>query len=337
MTSLRRSAFSDAEIVGAIVAPRSAGELAKQFGVSRQAMFLRLDRLRRAGRVEMTGDGRGARWTATTDVEFEWPLDAGIDEDTMWREFSEAWLAAHRTSDNAGRILRYAVTEMLNNALDHSSGSVVRLSARRDGDTLEVVIDDDGIGVWNSLVGHFALADPREAIAHLAKGQQTTFPERHSGQGIFFTSKAVDRFELDSEANRWTVDAARDDMSVGPGSGLRGTRVRLVLGTRATRTLKSVFDEFSEPGEPGIDRTTLKVRLSDRANAFVSRSEAKKLTAGLDDFSQVVLDFDGVVEVGQGFVDELFRVWARDHPQIELVPVNMNEDVTFMIRRGLTR
>lgn len=67
---------------------------------------------------------------------------------------------------------------------------------------------------------------------------------------------------------------------------------------------------------------------------LISRSEAKRLLAGLDRFAEVVLDFNGVEEIGQGFADEVFRVWARAHPKVRLKPVNMSEAVEFMVRRA---
>jgi hypothetical protein len=48
----------------------------------------------------------------------------------------------------------------------------------------------------------------------------------------------------------------------------------------------------------------------------------------------VVIDFNGVEGVGQGFADEVFRVWARAHPQIELAPVGMSPAVAFMVERA---
>jgi hypothetical protein len=68
---------------------------------------------------------------------------------------------------------------------------------------------------------------------------------------------------------------------------------------------------------------------------FVSRSEAKRLLAGLDQFTDVEVDFAGVESVGQGFVDELFRVWPQSHPATTINPTNMNEAVEFMVTRGL--
>ncbi|MBL8714467.1 MAG: hypothetical protein JNL79_00615, partial [Myxococcales bacterium] len=39
--------------------------------------------------------------------------------------------------------------------------------------------------------------------------------------------------------------------------------------------------------------------------------------------------------IGQGFADEVFRVWARAHAGTRLLPVDMNEGVGFMVRRAL--
>lgn len=91
----------------------------------------------------------------------------------------------------------------------------------------------------------------------------------------------------------------------------------------------------------GTDRNErgkfLNLRLCDIGTEFVSRAEAKRLLDGLDSFEEISLDFRDVSLVGQGFVDEVFRVWAKAHPAISLLPINMNEAVEFMVERGLPR
>lgn len=84
---------------------------------------------------------------------------------------------------------------------------------------------------------------------------------------------------------------------------------------------------------PDIHRN-LPVTLRLFGTRLISRSEAKRLVAGLSRFAEVVLDFTGVEEIGQGFADEVFRVWARAHPKVRLKPVNMSEAVEFMVRRA---
>jgi hypothetical protein len=67
---------------------------------------------------------------------------------------------------------------------------------------------------------------------------------------------------------------------------------------------------------------------------FISRSEARRVAVGLDRFREVVFDYHGVEEVGQGFVDELYRVWAIAHPGIKLTSIGANPAVAFMLGRG---
>jgi hypothetical protein len=45
------------------------------------------------------------------------------------------------------------------------------------------------------------------------------------------------------------------------------------------------------------------------------------------------MDFDKVPLIGQGFADEIFRVYKAKHPEINIIPINMNEAVEFMIKR----
>jgi len=68
---------------------------------------------------------------------------------------------------------------------------------------------------------------------------------------------------------------------------------------------------------------------------LVSRSQAKRLLAGFDRFKIVILDFLKISSIGQSFADEIFRVFKRNHPEIELNFVNACEDVEKMIRRAL--
>lgn len=84
------------------------------------------------------------------------------------------------------------------------------------------------------------------------------------------------------------------------------------------------------------DREACSIKLVAFGTSFVARSEAKRLTQGLERFRHVILDFEGVTLVGQGFADEIFRVWSRAHPQIELQAENMIPPVAFMVERART-
>ncbi|MFM8292003.1 MAG: ATP-binding protein [Planctomycetia bacterium] len=92
----------------------------------------------------------------------------------------------------------YAFTEMVNNAIDHSRGDSVLVTATASTSGVVVEISDDGIGVFRSVREAQRLPDDVEAVFVLEKGRFTTQPERHSGEGIFFASKAANRYLLES-------------------------------------------------------------------------------------------------------------------------------------------
>ncbi|HSI24132.1 MAG TPA: STAS-like domain-containing protein, partial [Methylotenera sp.] len=54
----------------------------------------------------------------------------------------------------------------------------------------------------------------------------------------------------------------------------------------------------------------------------------------IDRFKIVILDFKGVESIGQAFADEIFRVFANQHPEISLVEDNANQEVKKMISRA---
>ncbi len=65
-----------------------------------------------------------------------------------------------------------------------------------------------------------------------------------------------------------------------------------------------------------------------------SRSEGRRLLDGLDEFAEIDVDFAGVQALGQGFVDELLRVWPHEYPGRTINPINMNEARRASINRS---
>ncbi len=45
----------------------------------------------------------------------------------------------------------------------------------------------------------------------------------------------------------------------------------------------------------------------------------------------VILDFQDVNSIGRAFADEIFRVFARNHPDILLIPINIVKSVKKII------
>ncbi len=179
------------------------------------------------------------------------------------------------------------------------------------------------------------MKDHFEAVSHLLKGKQTSDPTHHSGQGIFFTSKIADHFILESGKLRLVADNTKGDTFLADIRPIQGTRVHFDLRQRSKKSLKDLFDEFSN-ADYQFDKTRVLVRLSAQHGQYVSRSEAKRLLFGLEKFRRIELDFKKIRGIGQGFADEIFRVFQSSHPKIKIQSLNTSKSVAFMIKRSLT-
>lgn len=62
----------------------------------------------------------------------------------------------------------------------------------------------------------------------------------------------------------------------------------------------------------------------------VSRSQARCVCNRLDKFKEVILDFDTPDWIGQGIAHQIFVVYKREHPEIVITPINMNDAVSKM-------
>jgi hypothetical protein len=106
------------------------------------------------------------------------------------------------------------------------------------------------------------------------------------------------------------------------------------LSNDSKRTTKEIFDQFAMPDEFSFARTVVPVHLAQHeGEKLVSRSQAKRLTRRFDRFQTVVLDFNGIAEIGQAFADEVFRVFVHAHPEVRLHALNMTDLVAAMVCR----
>jgi anti-sigma regulatory factor (Ser/Thr protein kinase) len=328
---LRRSILSAVAEDGSNVAAR----LAEQQGVSRQSASAWLAALKREQVIGSTGTGRGVRYRLANQVQIqEVYLRDGLSEDRVWRES-----IAPAVSDlpaNVRDIWQYAVTEMVNNAIDHSGSKQVTVGLTRDPLNTTVYIGDEGEGIFLKIQRALNLYDPREAILELAKGKLTTDPANHTGEGIFFSSKVMDAFNIRSGTLHFTRDEWGAEILLERPANAPGTLVLMRLANDSERTLQSVFDQFAAPEEYTFAKTLVPVRLAQHeGEKLVSRSQAKRLTLRFERFQKVVLDFEGVADIGQAFADEVFRVFQQAHPGTTLAPINMAPAVENMFKRAM--
>lgn len=310
------------------------GMVAAQLGLSTARIGMQVRALVAGGYLDKAGTTRPT-YTLGANRRFarRFPRE-GLAEDAVW--FEQLLPLLRDLPRNVLDIAHHGVTEMINNAVDHSDAAQVAVAMdRRDG-KLWFEIADDGIGIFRKITRALDLPDERLALLELSKGKLTTDPRRHSGEGIFFTSRMFDAFRIASEGLVFDHDADFEDDLLDIADEAGGTRVEMEIATDSRRTAKEVIDQFSSgPDDYSFAKTVVPVRLAKVGDEnLVSRSQAKRLLQRVERFRSVVLDFEDVSSIGQAFADEIFRVFANEHPEVELVPVNAAASVQQMIRRA---
>lgn len=312
-----------------------ARKTSERFSITRQAANKHLQRLTEEKTITQTGKTRSTAYKLSPLVQWQkdYLLKAELAEDIVWRDDVAPVLG--KLPENAMDIWNYGFTEMFNNAIDHSGGSTIRVQVTKTASTSEMVIVDDGVGIFKKIQSAMNLLDERHAILELSKGKLTTDPSRHSGEGIFFTSRAVDAFRILSGGVFFSHEyGEKEDWILEVEAGA-GTAVRMRLHNHTSRILRRIFDQYTSGEEYGFNKTVVPVRLAQYGNdKLISRSQAKRLLSRVELFKVVVFDFSNVETIGQAFGDEIFRVFAMRHPEIELVPVKLNSAVKRMIERA---
>jgi hypothetical protein len=310
-----------------------SAQLTVEFGISRQTLHRHINELITKGLIEGSGTTSGREYhLALREQDTKQYKTPGMNEDFVWRDF---FAARFRDAlDNVRAIWQYGITEMVNNAIDHSGSAAITVGIRRNALYTDAWVADEGEGIFRKIQRAMGLYDPREAILELVKGKLTTEPKRHTGEGIFFTSKVFDRFDIISGNLHFLHDGEPLDILLERPTDAPGTVVLMRLANASTRTSRSIFDKFAAPEEYNFSKTIVPVRLAlYEGETLVSRSQAKRVYLRFERFQNVVLDFEGIDEIGQAFADELFRVFVEAHPAVNITPVNMNKAVQTMFAR----
>jgi len=258
---------------------------------------------------------------------------AGLQEDLPWRcDFAPCFELPAAVQ----RMAQHAFTELLNNAIDHSGGRQVTVSMRQTPLQLQLLVSDDGCGLFERIAQSFDIADPTLAMLELGKGKLTSAPQQHSGHGLFFTSRLADVFDIHAnqaafQSRAWDHGRWRAG-KVGPVAQRSGTSIFLAIVLDTPRTLDAVLRAHSEAGDGyAFERTQVPLQLIGAGQALASRADAKRVAARLGQFRSAELHFEGIADIGHGFADELFRVFGRAQPGLTLLPVGMSPRVAAMV------
>ncbi len=277
----------------------------------------------------------------TESYTFSFQIEDGLNEDEIFYENIRPLL--DDLSKEAKSIWYYAFVEMMNNALEHSESNRIQYVMKKDYLYTEIRIVDDGVGIFKSVQRYLEETcgvrfSYQDVLSELYKGKLTTKPKNHSGEGIFFTSKVLNAFAIWSESSIfWQGNYGKTQfveshlISYYNKLNQIGTMVVMQLENQTTRTIKEVFDMFA-PIEEGFVRTRIPLAEVCPYAEPVARSQARRILYRLEEFKQIEFDFEGVEFMGQGFADEVFRVFQNQYPDIELIPIHANRTVLGMIK-----
>ncbi len=255
-----------------------------------------------------------------------------LSEDVVLEEMANNSGVFAGLPNNIAIIINYAFTEMLNNAIEHSKSKQIIVLAVKDKNIIKFEVIDCGVGIFKNIMFKKGLDTELDAIQDLLKGKQTTDAKKHSGEGIFFTSKIADNFSIQGSGKKIVFDNFINDIFIKDLTEIKGTKVDFEISVSSKKELNDIFKEYSGKAFE-FSKTKIKVDLFEIDNAFISRSQARRILVGLDKFKEIILDFKNVETIGQGFADEVFRIWLNNNPEKKIEYQNANENVLFMIKR----
>ncbi len=326
----------------------TSGEITGSVGVSRQYVNMVISDLIAEKQVVKLGGTRNAFYVSNNYISDHPEViptvlkkiykNKLLEEHKVLLEIEEKFPRIAQLPENIRSIFTFAFSEMFNNAIEHSESKFISVEVAVRSDDLSFVVSDSGVGAFRNIMKKKKLKSEIEAIQDLLKGKTTTMPKSHSGEGIFFTSKAGDVFILDSFGYQLAINTLQPDTAIHRASvKKRGTRVMFGINTNSHRHLNDVFKKYTDinkEGDYGFDKTEIRVKLFTTGGIHISRSQARRVLVGLEKFKVILFDYEKVPMVGQAFADEIYRVFQELHPDIRLENENMNEGVRFMVLRA---
>ncbi|QXF36882.1 STAS-like domain-containing protein [Francisella tularensis] len=310
--------------------------ISSMFNISRQSVYRHINNLIKEQKLsfDIIDGKRVYKYGKVRELSKLITINKDVSESDIYANYF-IWVEQD-LKENVKAIVEYGFTEILNNVIDHSESKTCFVYVKRDLSNITIIINDEGEGIFNRITRLKKLSDTRQALLELKKGKLTTDAEHHSGEGIFFSSKAFDEFVIISgdltfiHENKLKNDYLLDQK---PG---RGTYVKMKIDINSEKKTYRYFDEFAEADEYAFNKTIVPVILAKFGNEnLMSRSQAKRLLTRLENFKTVIFDFRDVNLIGQAFADEIFRVYANKHKDIKLEYVNINSDIEKMILRAL--
>ncbi|MBI1775422.1 MAG: DUF4325 domain-containing protein [Proteobacteria bacterium] len=310
---------------------------AKEFQLSRAAVNKYVKRLIDEKFLTATGKTYARRYglAAISENYAAFDVTKNMSENDIWRDNVLPYIKD--LPSNVVDICQYGFTEMFNNVIDHSESEKAYVFYEQTPKWVKISVLDEGIGIFEKIQKDFNLADPRSALLELSKGKLTSDSTRHSGEGVFFTSRMFDEFSIKSGHLLYVKTKKIDfEWLIGTEDIMeyyKGTSIIMKISPSASWTTNDIYQLFQDDGYR-FAKTHVPIELGRYpGEQLVSRSQAKRVLARVARFSEVLLDFHGVQQIGQAFADEIFRVFQNEHPEVRLIAMRTSAEIDQMIVR----
>jgi len=322
-------------------------DIVKATGFSRTYINRFLQQLREEGQIILLGKANRTRYVLATEQAVTKSrksilkvhrilYNKDLYEDVVLDDIKRDAGIFLEIPKNISNILNYVFLEILNNAIEHSQSKKIEITMEKGRSSIRFDIIDMGVGIFDNIMQKRNLHSRMEAIQDLLKGKQSTAPEAHSGEGIFFTSKAAEVFTLQSSCKKLIFNNLLNDIFIKDIKPRVGTKATFSISLSSKKLLANIFKQYTDDSFE-FSKTRVTVKLYKMGSEYISRSQARRILSGLNKFKTIMLDFKDVKVAGQGFVDEVFRVWKLRYPYIAISPKNANENIKFMINRALPK
>jgi len=229
-------------------------EIVKATGFSRTYINRFFQELRSEGKIVLLGRANRAQYALVKNAQEAKKQILGIrrilrnknlSEDLVLEEIKKDTGIFLNLPKNISKAVDYAFTEMLNNAIEHSQSKKIEVNMKRDFSGIHFDVVDFGIGIFKHMMAKRSLKNEFEAIQDLLKGKQTTAPQEHTGEGIFFTSKVADILIIQGSKKKLIFHNILDDIFIKDARPIRGTKVVFFIDLKSKRNLSEIFRKYS--------------------------------------------------------------------------------------------
>jgi hypothetical protein len=282
-----------------------------RFGITRQSAHAHLTALEAEGLLEAAGRTRGRRYAPRQlqQRRLNLPLAMKPDPAEVWQDLLAPRLGPLPAASLA--TLRHCVLALMENAIRHSGGQALLLAFARQGGRIELLLRDDGCGLFRKVHDDLGLEDPDQAPLELAKGG--------AGSSLLLAARAAGAFALTANGLRLERRPAREGWALSAAPARPGTALELTLPLLGGRSLEAVRAEHRAPGGGDFSRTRVPVELLPGAAAgLAGRAQATRLMAGLERYREVWLDWRGVPALDTEAAATIHREWPAAHPGCRL-------------------